>query len=87
MKPETADLLTEIADKLEAPADFSEAEIKAAIEGICEARGLGLGKVAQPIRVALTGNTVSPGIFETLELLGRERSLARIRKAAEAGRT
>jgi glutamyl-tRNA synthetase len=40
-----------------------------------------LGALAQPVRVAITGGTVSPPIFETLEVLGRERSLARIDRA------
>ena len=40
---------------------------------------LPLGKLAQPVRVAVTGGTVSPGIFEVLDVLGRERTLARLR--------
>ena len=43
--------------------------------------GLQLGALAQPVRVAITGGTVSPPIFETLEVLGRERSLARLTEA------
>ena len=42
------------------------------------ARGLGMGKVAQPLRVAVTGTTISPGIAETLEILGCDHTLARI---------
>ena len=45
-------------------------------------RSLGLGKIAQPVRVAVTGGTASPGIFEVLEVVGRERSLSRLRHAA-----
>ena len=44
---------------------------------------LGLGKVAQPLRVALTGRTVSPGVFDMLEILGREESLARLEDCAK----
>ena len=43
-----------------------------------EAKELKLGKVAQPARVALTGRGASPGLFEVMELLGRERTLARL---------
>ena len=43
-----------------------------------EARGLKLGKVAQPLRAALTGRTVSPGIFEVMVLIGKAETLARI---------
>jgi glutamyl-tRNA synthetase len=56
--------------------------MEGALRALAEARGISGGKVFQPLRVALTGRTVSPGIFEVLELLGRERSVARIRAAA-----
>ena len=46
-----------------------------------EERELKLGKIAQPVRVALTGGTVSPGIFETIEALGREKTLERLKRA------
>jgi glutamyl-tRNA synthetase len=49
---------------------------------MAEEMGLGLGKLAQPLRAALTGQTTSPGIFDVLVLLGRDESLARI--AAQA---
>ncbi|MEE9280883.1 MAG: glutamate--tRNA ligase [Myxococcota bacterium] len=52
--------------------------LRQAFEKIQAARGVKLGALAQPVRVAVTGGTASPGIFETLELLGRQRSLARI---------
>ena len=52
--------------------------IDAAARAFAEARGLKLGKVAQPLRAALTGRTVSPGIFEVMVLIGREESLARL---------
>ena len=58
--------------------DWSVPTIDAAIRGLAEARGLKLGRVAQPLRVALTGRTVSPGIFEVMVLIGKEESLARI---------
>ena len=48
-----------------------------------EHHGIGAGKLFQPLRVALTGLTVSPGIFDVLALLGRERSLARIDDAVK----
>jgi glutamyl-tRNA synthetase len=48
-----------------------------------EAQGVGLGKVAQPLRVALVGGTASPGIFETIAMVGRDEALARIDTALE----
>jgi glutamyl-tRNA synthetase len=58
--------------------EWTVAAIDAAARAFAEARGLKLGKVAQPLRAALTGRTVSPGIFEVMVLIGREESLARL---------
>ena len=52
-----------------------------------DAEGLALGKVAQPLRAALTGRTVSPGVFDMLEVLGREESLARLADCAKTAQT
>jgi len=49
--------------------------------------GLDLGALAQPVRVAVTGGTVSPPIFDTLEVLGRDRTLARIARALQMARS
>ena len=54
-----------------------------AFRTLAEQRGLGLGKLAQPVRVAATGTTVSPPLFETIALLGKERALRRIDAALE----
>ena len=64
-----------------AEADWDEAALEAAVRALAERRGVGLGKVAQPIRVAVTGTRVSPPLFGTLELLGRERCLERLARA------
>jgi glutamyl-tRNA synthetase len=61
-----------------AETDFSTAGIDAALRAFAERSGLKLGQVAQPLRAALTGSTVSPGIDATLAALGREESLQRI---------
>jgi glutamyl-tRNA synthetase len=50
---------------------------------LAEKKGLGLGKLAQPVRVAVTGTTVSPPLFETIALLGKEKTLRRIDAALE----
>ena len=57
---------------------WDEASLDAAIRAVAEEAGVGLGKVAQPLRAALTGRTTSPGIFDVLVLLGRAESLARL---------
>jgi glutamyl/glutaminyl-tRNA synthetase len=63
---------------------FTVAEIEPALRGVVESRGAKPRDVFQPVRVALAGTTVSPGIFETLEVLGRDESLRRIDAALAA---
>ena len=65
--------------------EWNANSIEEAVKKYCEVSGLGLGKVAQPIRVAVSGTMVSPPIFETVEFLGRERSLKRIGRCLEIG--
>ncbi|MBF0607577.1 MAG: glutamate--tRNA ligase [Candidatus Magnetobacterium sp. LHC-1] len=61
--------------------DFRAAEIERLFLELISGFGVQLGKLAQPVRVAITGNTVSPGIFEVLELVGKERVVKRLDKA------
>ena len=75
-------LLGRINARLAAQDDWSLEALEAALKAMAEELGLGLGKLAQPLRAALTGQTTSPGIFDVLVLLGRDESLARI--AAQA---
>jgi glutamyl-tRNA synthetase len=58
--------------------------IEETVKKYCETSGLGLGKVAQPIRVAVSGTSVSPPIFDTLAFLGKERTLWRIDRCLAA---
>ena len=74
--------LAVIATRLEAETDWTIEPLEANLKAYAEDLGVGLGKLAQPLRAALTGQTTSPGIFDVLVLLGREESLARI--AAQA---
>lgn len=66
--------------ELEALSGFSHAEIEQAFTTAMAETGLKLGKLAPAVRVALTGSTVSPSVYEVLEVLGKERSLARLRR-------
>jgi len=59
-------------------ADWSHEGTESAVKALAEAEGLKLGKLAQPLRAALTGRATSPGIFDVLVLLGQGESLARI---------
>jgi len=74
----TRELLQAARDALAASEGFEPADIETALEPLLERLGVKPGRLYQPIRVAVTGTTVSPGIFETLAALGREESLARI---------
>jgi glutamyl/glutaminyl-tRNA synthetase len=74
----TAELLSSVRNTLAAVNKWEPQQIEDALRSEAEQRGIGAGKLFQPLRVALTGLTVSAGIFDVLVLLGRERSLARI---------
>jgi glutamyl-tRNA synthetase len=77
-----APMLERAAEALQAVEPFPAERIEETLRGLAEELELSPRKAFQPIRVAVTGSTVSPGLFESLELLGRERSLERIRAAA-----
>ena len=75
---EGLDALRQVRATLAECVNWAVPDLEGAIKAKCDELGLGLGKVAQPVRVAVSGSAVSPPIFETLEFLGRERTLARI---------
>ncbi len=79
-------LLASAHAKLVALANWDGPALEAAIREVAEGTGMKLGKLAQPLRAALTGRTTSPGIFDVLALLGREESLARIADQMEPNR-
>ena len=78
LTPDARSVLAAAHHKLAALANWDAPSLEAAIREVAEASGAKLGKLAQPLRAALTGRTTSPGIFDVLALLGREESLARI---------
>ncbi|WP_200884967.1 glutamate--tRNA ligase [Croceibacterium mercuriale] len=78
-------LLREIADRLRDSDVWTTDSLETDLKSLAEQQGLGLGKLAQPLRAALTGQTTSPGIFDVLALLGRAESLARIDDQAANG--
>jgi glutamyl-tRNA synthetase len=77
-------LLGKTADALSPVQCWTAEAIEEAIRRVAEDAGLGLGKIAQPLRAALTGRTVSPGIFDVLFLLGKEESLGRLADVGHA---
>jgi glutamyl-tRNA synthetase len=83
LKPETVQVLALLAEGLDALDDLAEKTQEGAFKRVMDETGLGFGKIAQPVRVALTGTTVSPGIFEVIEVLGKARVLNRLKAAIE----
>ncbi|MHB8419931.1 MAG: glutamate--tRNA ligase [Myxococcales bacterium] len=78
--------LARVRDELSKLSDFDPAAIEPVFRAAADALGLAMGKVAQPVRVALTGGTVSPPIHDLVALLGREATLARLDRALAAAR-
>ena len=75
---DAAQHLQRLAARLQAQEDWSEAALEATVRSFAEAESLKMGAIAQPLRAALTGSHVSPGIFEVAAVLGREEALSRI---------
>jgi len=84
LRPAALEPIKALISRLENLSEWSVESLEAAFEATCEALGgLKLGKLAQPVRVAVTGSAASPGIYETLEAVGPERTLERLRSAVE----
>jgi glutamyl-tRNA synthetase len=81
LKPAIVPALADLVAGLDGASAWTEDSIHQVFDTVLAARELGLGKLAQPTRLAVTGGTNSPGIFEVIELLGRERTLRRLRAA------
>lgn len=83
LKPDVHEPLTVLRAQLAQVKPWQVETIQACFEVVTARFGLSLGQIAQPVRVAMTGGTSSPGIFEVLDVLGRERSLERLDRAIE----
>jgi glutamyl-tRNA synthetase len=75
-------VLRKVADRLDALTDWTVASVEAAVRGVIDELGVKSGDVIHPVRAAVTGRTTGAGLFETIEVLGRERSVRRLRSAA-----
>ncbi|OGW73086.1 MAG: glutamate--tRNA ligase [Nitrospirae bacterium RIFCSPHIGHO2_02_FULL_40_19] len=84
LNEKSRDLLIELNDRLTSVTDFSAQELEKIFKEIIEKHNIKLGSLAQPVRVAMTGGTESPGIFEVLEIVGKEKTLKRLEKAIKA---
>ncbi len=84
LRPVALEPLQALVPRLEALEDWTAATLEPAFEAACESLdGLKLGKLAQPVRVAVTGTGASPGIYETVQVVGQARTIERLRKAIE----
>jgi glutamyl-tRNA synthetase len=84
LTPEVIPIFESLIDKLSSLNDFTVPELQKIFGDIIEQRGLKMVQIAQPVRVALTGGTVSPGIFEVMEILGKEKVVGRLKNAVHA---
>ncbi len=83
LTPAVAPLLQKLVTRFEAFPSFSKQTWEESFKNLVEEEGIKMGALAQPVRVALTGRTASPGLFEVMEVLGRERTLFRLRNGIE----
>lgn len=81
LKAKNIESMIKSADYIDGIQDFTQENLESAFKKVMDETQLGFGKIAQPIRVALTGTNVSPGIFEMILALGKEKTITRIRKA------
>lgn len=80
LTPAIAPALARLIARFEAEPGFHKEQWETIFKEVVEEQGLKMGQLAQPARVALTGRTASPGLFDVMEILGRERTLARLKK-------
>lgn len=83
LTPEVEPIVAELATRLNALDPFTHDAIEKVFNALVQEKGIKLGKLAQPVRVAVTGGTVSPGIFDVLEVMGKDKVLKRLAAAAQ----
>ena len=87
LTPAMAPFLGKLLARCEAFPTFSKHEWEESFKKLVKEEGIKMAQLAQPVRVALTGRTTSPGLFEVMEILGRERTLFRLCKGIERAQT
>jgi len=83
LTPLVVPLLAKLLARFEVLPTFSKQQWEGVFKKLVEEEGIKMGQLAQPVRVALTGRTASPGLFEVMEILGRERTLLRLRNGIQ----
>lgn len=87
LTPAMAPALVKLVARFEAEPAFHKEQWETIFKQVMEEQGMKMGQLAQPVRVALTGRTASPGLFEVMDLLGRDRTLVRLKKGIERAKT
>ncbi len=82
LRPEAIDVFEELVEGLKRMEIMSEAEVESLLRGVVERMEIKLVKIAQPVRVALTGFTASPGLFEVIDILGKAQTIKRLEEAS-----
>jgi glutamyl-tRNA synthetase len=83
LTPAVAPTLKKLSERIASLHEFLKPALEEQFKTLVEEEGLKMGQLAQPVRVALTGRTASPGLFEVMEILGPERTLLRLRQGIE----
>jgi glutamyl-tRNA synthetase len=83
LTPTVAPFLKKLTERIASLPAFSKPALEACFKTLVEEEGLKMGQLAQPVRVALTGRTASPGLFEVMDILGPERTRLRLRQGME----
>jgi glutamyl-tRNA synthetase len=87
LTPAMAPALVKLVARFEAEPAFHKEQWETIFKQVVEEQGMKMGELAQPVRVALTGRTASPGLFEVMDVLGRDRTLIRLKKGIERAKT
>jgi glutamyl-tRNA synthetase len=87
LTPAMAPALVKLVARFEAEPAFHKEQWETIFKQVVEEQGMKMGQLAQPVRVALTGRTASPGLFEVMDVLGRDRTLIRLKKGIERAKT
>jgi glutamyl-tRNA synthetase len=83
LQPDVFDLMKDVRDRIDGMVSFTRKDLEGLFLDFIEEKGIKLGRIAQPLRVALTGTSVSPGLFEVMEVLGKETVVMRIERALD----
>ncbi len=87
LTPAIVPALAKLAARFEAEPAFHKEQWETIFKQVVEEQGMKMGQLAQPVRVALTGRTASPGLFDVMDVLGRDRALSRLNKGIERAKT